>query len=918
MNFLLKAKHSIKWFVFKYIPIFFFLTLFFSHSLEAQVERQVRTPNPQISQNQDTIPPGNIRQGTLISESDTSRNALDSLSTSPKPKSDIETTIKYAANDSIIYLVGGKIVKLYGDAHIIYGSIELEADEIEINYMLNTLSANGKRDSLGRRVGFPIFKDGNEVYETRDLVYNYKTGRARIAEVVTKQGDGYLHGATVYKNERDELLSLGNTYTTCDLEHPHFRIRSVKSKAIPNDKIVSGPFYMEINDVPTPLGLPFGMFPAQKESKSGIIIPSYGDERLRGLFLRGGGYFFDISEYVKLALTGDIYSKGSTALNVSTNYSKRYRYTGSMTFNYTKTRIDTRIEDKSASNDYRLAWSHSPQSRGTGRFSASVQAATSTFNQNNFLGVNMNQNSQRMDQTTRKMNSNVSYNKTFSGTPFSMGVNFRHTQDLITNEVEIGAPDLSFNMNNIYPFQKKTPSLKKSPLDNLNIRYNMNANNRITNNLGRIPGEFQDSIAPFNFETLPNLFENSRKGIRHQAPIATTIKAFKHFTLTPSINYEERWYFEKLDWMYDAERRLIVVADTIQGFNRISNYGFSASLNTRVYGMKTFKKGNVQAIRHIINPNVSFSYTPDFTKASQDYFQKFDFPDGRLIYKSRHEGFIFGGSNIGNSGNIGFGVSNSLEMKVKSPTDSIAKKIPLLNNFAINSAYNIVADSFKLNNINLVANTNILQGKLSLNLGATLDPYQYRLDSVQNRPDGSRRVFQRRVDAYRWENGFSLGQITSANLAVSTNLNPKARDSENNTRDRILDSDLSESDKQFLINNPDVYVDFSIPWSLSINYNLSYTKRGFEDPRIIQTMNLRGDLSLTDQWKINFSTGYDFEQKDVTITNIGINRDLHCWAMSFNWTPFGRFQNYSFNIRVKSSMLKDLKIDRNRSFFDNF
>jgi hypothetical protein len=915
VNFLLKAKHSILRFVFKYIAIIFLLSIAFSHSLVAQVERRVQTkPIPAA---RDTIPvqsPDSLRNLPADSLSVSS----DSLSTAAKSKSDIETTIKYSANDSIIYMVGGKIVKLYGDAHIVYGKIELEADEIEINYVLNTLSAKGKRDSLGRRVGYPVFKDGNEVYETRDLVYNYKTGRARITEVVTKQGDGYLHGAVVYKNERDELLSLGNSYTTCDLEHPHFRIRSVRSKAIPNDKIISGPFYMEINDVPLPLGLPFGMFPAQKESKSGIIFPSYGDERLRGLFLRGGGYFFDISEYVKLAVTGDIYSKGSTALNVSSNYSMRYRYTGSLTFNYTKTRIDQRIEDKSVSNDYRLAWSHAPQSRGTGRFSASVNAATSTFNQNNFLGVNMNPNSQRLDQTTRRMNSNVSYAKTFAGTPFSMGINFRHQQDLITNEVEIGAPDVSFNMNNIYPFQKKTPGLKKSPLDNLNIRYNMNANNKITNNLGRRPGEFQDSIAPFNMDILPNLLQNAKKGIRHQAPIATTIKAFKHFTLTPSINYDERWYFEKLDWTYNPETRQLVVADTIEGFNRIANYSFSVGLNTRLYGMKNFKSGNIQAIRHIVNPNISFSYTPDFTKDSQDYFQKFELPGDRLIYKSRHEGFIFGGSNIGNSGSIGFGVSNSLEMKVKNERDSIARKIPLLNNLSANSSYNIVADSFKLSNINLVANTNILQGKLSLNLTATLDPYRYRVDSVLNLPDGSRRVFQRRIDSFLWEDGFSVGKISNANLAISTNLNPKARENENDTRGRILDSDMSDSDKQFLLNNPDVYVDFSIPWSLSINYNLSYVKRGFEDPRIIQTINLRGDLSLTEKWKVNYTTGYDIANKDITITTIGINRDLHCWAMAFNWTPFGRFQNYTFNIRVKSSMLKDLKIDRNRSFFDNF
>lgn len=916
VNFLFKAKNPNWLFVLRYILIVFLFLFVSSFPTKAQIERQVRGQIPLVS---DTIPPAIKSLDSLrLPARDSALLARDSVLYNPKAKSDIETTINYSANDSIIYLVGGKIVRLYGDAKIKYGKIELEADVIEINYEKNTLSATGKRDSLGRRVGFPVFKEGNDVYETRDLIYNYKTGRARITEVVTQQGEGFLHGDIVYKNERDELLSLGNSYTTCDLEHPHFRIRSTKSKAIPNDKIISGPFYMELNDVPLPLGFAFGMFPAQKESKSGILFPTFGDERVRGMFIRNGGYFFDINDYVKMAITGDLYSKGSHAVNYNAIYNKRYHYNGNLAFNYSKNRSVERIEDRSAANDYRLSWSHSPQSRGTGRFSASVNAATATFNQNNFLGVNRNPNSVRLDNTTRKMNSNVSYNKTFANTPFSMGINFRHSQDLITNDVDIGAPDLSFNMNNIYPFQKKVASLKKSPLDNLNIRYTANANNRITNNFGRRPGELTDSIAPFNFETLPSLLENSRKGIRHQIPIATTVKVMKHFTLTPSINYEERWYFEKLDWTYDPERRQIVVADTISGFNRIANYGFSAGLNTRLYGTKVFKSGNVQAIRHIMNPNISFSYNPDFTKESQGYFQKFDFPDGRLIYKSRHEGFVFGGSGIGNSGSIGLGISNSLEMKVKNESDSVARKIPLLNNFAFNTGYNIVADSFKLSNISWVANTNILQGKFNVNFTASIDPYRYVLDSVQTLADGNRRFFQRRVDQYVWQDRISLGQITSANIAVSTNLNPKARAGENDTRKRIQDSDLSESDKQFLLNNPDVYVDFSIPWSIYISYNLNFTKRGFEDPRITQTLNVRGDLSLTEKWKVNYSTGYDFEGKDITITNIGINRDLHCWTMSLNWTPFGRFQSYFFSINVKSAMLKDLKIDRNRSFFDNF
>lgn len=888
-------------------------------------EKKLRVAKDLLGQNP-ALSDSTFNTDTLSIVSDSLSIISDTTQVKQIPKGDIETTINYSARDSINFSVDTKIVELYGDAKIKYGTIELEADQITIDYNKNTLTAHGQKDSLGRKIGYPIFKNGAEVYETKDITYNFKTGRARISQVVTKQGEGFLHGETVFKNEKNELFSIDNSYTTCNLENPHFRIRSRKTKAIPDDKIVSGPFNLEINNVPTPLGFAFGMFPAKNEASSGLIIPSYGEEQRRGFFLRGGGYFFDISDYIKTTVTGDIYSKGGHGLTVNTLYKKRYAYNGNFNFSYTKVRLSDNIEDVSNQNDYRLTWSHTPQSKGTSRFSASINAATSTFNQNNFIGINGNPNDTRLDNFTRKLSSNINYSKTFPGTPFSLALSARHNQDVGDRangdgQVDLTLPSLSFNMANIYPLRGKSGS-GGSWTDKINLRYTLVGQNQITNNIGRVGSDqTRDSIAPFNFNTLGTYFQNARKGFRHTVPVATSFKLLKYLTASPSFNYEERWYFEQLVYGIDADNpNTAVVVDTINGFNRVYDYSLSTGISTRLYGTYFFKKGkgNIEAIRHVINPNLSFSYQPDFSDEKFGYYQRLTTESGQEILRSRYQGFVYGTPGIGESGSIGLSVTNTLEMKVKSKSDSTdrSKKVPLLNNFGFNTSYNIVADSFKLSNISVRGNTAIFNKKMNINFNGTIDPYTRVLDSTGVNSRDERVFFQRRIDQFAWNNGGGLGQLTSATVAISTNLSPKAREREEKQRDKINNSDLNQADKDFLLNNPDSYVDFEIPWSLRINYSLNYRKTGFEDPEITQTLRFSGDLSLSEQWKITFNSGYDFENKEFTQTNLGITRDLHCWTMGLNWTPFGFFQNYNFTIRVKSSLLQDLKIERNRSFFD--
>ncbi|NOT74491.1 MAG: LPS-assembly protein LptD [Cyclobacteriaceae bacterium] len=941
MNFSLKTKFLAVPFpntTVRFVGIFFLLITVISSY--GQVEKPVASPKGDLK----TLPKDSIGL-----KQDTARVKSDSLAR--KKKGDIETTINYSARDSINSSLDRKIVHLYGDAKIKYGEVELIAEEITIDYEQSTITANGRQDTLGRWIGYPIFTNSGEKYETKKMIYNIKTKKALITEVVTKQGEGFLHGQAVFKNEKNELLSLRNAYTTCDLAHPHYQIIASKAKAIPGDKIVVGPFHMEFNDVPLPLGFAFGIFPSPRQSSSGIIVPAYGEENNRGFFLRNGGYFFDISDYFKLQLTGDIYSKGSSGLYINTSYRSRYSYSGNFNFSYTNNRLTSNIEDPNTVKDFRVTWSHTPLSRGSGRFSASVNAATASYNLSNFLPLASNSTTNRIDATSRKLSSNISYSKTF-GSIATLGINYRINQDLITKQVDMPLPDLSFNLNNLYPLKKVSESMI---FQNLSMRYTMTATNQITNNLGRIDinGTRQpyldlsgnpithDSIAPFNFTNLPTFIRNANKGVRHTIPLSTSFKFLNFFTISPSFNYDEIWYFDKTRWKLSDDSTAAVIDRKEQGFNRLVTYSTSVNLTTRIYGTYFFKRAyGVQAIRHIINPTIGYSYTPNFADPKYEYFDVLRLKNAKYdTYKSVHEGYTYGGARTGTSSVLSFGINNTIEMKVKSKKDTVAKKIPIFNTLSINSGYNFAADSFRLQPFSLAANTNVLNDKLNVNLSAVLDPYQYvkiyeqaKYDSVvavggsdlANRTQ----VVEIQTRNYAWEStqaipfrvikesNFGIGRITSANLALSTNFSSKGQKKDNDTRDKILKSNAPPAEKQYLIQNPDSYVDFDIPWNLRLSYNANYSHSVNSTPKVTQSLRFNGDFSLTKAWKVTYNSGYDFEAKEITTTQLGITRDLHCWTVNLSWVPFGRFTSYTFFIGVKSSLLKDLKLNRTRSFYD--
>ncbi|MDQ3394490.1 MAG: LPS-assembly protein LptD [Bacteroidota bacterium] len=858
-------------------------------------------------QQQDSIDAQNVQPLAPTAESsiDTLNNKNETIfsdSISVTNNGDIQTTILYSARDSIDLDVQNQVMYLYGNAKIKYGDINLEADAIEINYLTNELSAKSGIDSLGKPVGNPVFSDISGTYYTEGIKYNFKTRKAIISGVVTKQDDAYIHGEKIKKNEINEVFISKAEYTTCDLPHPHYDITAKRLKMIPNDKIVSGPFQLRINEVPMPLGFAFGLFPAPRRKSSGLIIPTYGEERLRGFFLRNGGYYFAISDYVDLAVLGEIYTRGTKGLTLSSNYRKRYRYDGAFNFNYLSQRLSQNIEDDNQRNDFRLTWSHRPTSRNNRRFSANVNAATSSYNQNAVLTP--------IENLTSDINSNISYSMPLSKY-FNINLALRHQQNVRENIINLDLPDISLNMNRIYPFQKLGNNPKafyKKIYFAQNFNYKRRVTNRITiprEPIDGIPRPDSVAILPFNFQTFPILWRNAQTSqsepqpLRFSFPLSTSFSAFKHFTVSPTITYTENWYFSRINNRYDPDLEPAdrLVQTDVKGFSRAFNANADVTVRTLLYGFYTPQIGNIKAIRHVITPSLGFRYTPDYSMPIFGFYERIQSDEaGGTELISRYRGSPQGGE----AGSITFDLKNVLEMKVSGKGDSanVDRKIPLLDELSINTSYNIYAIERNLAPIRMTARTRLFKNKVNVSTLATLDPYLY---------DERNQV----RDEYRWNYGMGLGQISSGNININTDLNPKAQKAA-----VAVQPPTNSNHPDDLDPNPEYYVPWDIPWSLRVGYQLAYTKRGNEQSNAVQTLTFSGDLSITEKWKINFTSGYNLAVKEFSMTRIGILRDLHCWELNFNWTPFGYFTSYNLDIHVKAPQLKDLAYKRQRSFND--
>ncbi|MDN3668281.1 putative LPS assembly protein LptD [Echinicola jeungdonensis] len=862
---------------------------------------------------------------------------LDSLpktdTTKAVPKGDIQNPINYYAEDSIVSNFKEQKVYLYRGAWFEYGNIRLEADYIEINWDKSELYASGLEDSTGTVTGSPLFQEGGTSYEIRkQMRYNFESRKAIITDVVTEQQEGLLRGQTVKKDEEGNVYLHKGYYTTCNLEQPHWHISSNKIKSVKGNQTISGPFNLYFNGIPTPIGLPFGFIPDQPEEKaSGIIIPSYGEERRRGFFLRDFGYYFAFNDYIHSRLTGEIFSKGGYGVKLSTVYKKRYRFNGGFNIDFQQFRSPETEETPLDYTTLWVNWSHSPESRGNSRFSASVNAGTTNYNN---LVVNP---TNYMRNTNSEFTSNISYSKTFTGTPFSMSANLRHSQNVQTDEVRLVLPDISVNMNRRTPFR----NVGFEPLKTLNFAWNFNAQNTINNRVEQELGveneflqedQFADTRNPevttFNLQNLPKLLKEAENGFRHSLPVSSNFTLFKYFTGTAGFQYTELWYFDKINYYYNpTEERVDRILE--DGFTRAGYYNSSFNMSTNIYGFYSFKEGSkVEAIRHHLQPTFGFSYTPDFSDPKYGYYQNVQVDnEGNQQLYSRFQGQLFGGPPRGESRSLNINIRNTLEAKVKTKSDTAettTKKVPILQSLNISTNYNFAADSFNLAPINMNTRTSFFDNRFSVAMSATLDPYATR--TTINPETGSETI--NRINEFAWNQGQGLGTLRRANLNLNGSIRPGSTEkTPADTREELTNeyleqggemNEFAESEIDRMANDPSQYIDWDIPWNLNFGYNLSYSKSTRGNTNITQAVNVSGDLSLSEKWKINFNTGFDISTAKITQSMIGIARDLHCWQMNASWIPFGRFTSYNIDIRVKASILQDLKISRRRSFFDSF
>ncbi len=819
-----------------------------------------------------------------ISEKDTllkvSSDTLVSDSVKKEKKAFFEATIEYNSDDTIVFSLTGQKVFLTKNAFVKYGEIELRAYYIELDLEKKEAFAYGIKDSTGTFIDTPEFKDGAEEFTCKELKYNFDTGKGLVNEIITEQEGGFVH-SEITKRIDDKTFYLRNgKYTTCDHPHPHFYVKMTKAKMIKDDKIVSGPLYLVLEDVPLPIGLPFAMFPFSSSYSSGIIVPSYGEEQRRGFNLRGGGYYWAINEYLDLAVTGDIFANGSWGGYMESSYKKRYRFNGRVAAEYhSNTYGDKGLADFSESTDFAIRWNHTQDAKANPyrTFSASVNFSTSNNDRNNSQSIQKITNNQKQ--------SSISYSKKWADSPFSLNASFRHSQNSRDTSISLTLPSMSLNMTQIYPFRAKGKSTNLKWYDKVGVSYSSKLENRINTK----EKELMSS----------SLVKDWQNGYQHSIPISTNFKLTKDLTLSPTLNYQGVLYSKSVKKSWDAtlkDGEGGVRTDTIQGFKYAHNYSTSASLSLspKIYGMYTFKESSkLAAIRHVMTPSISVSYTPEIGIPRSKYYKTYrnEATDKDVEY-SIFEGSVYGTpTGAKESGSISFGLDNNVEAKMRTANDSTGteefKKVKIIESLKFSTSYNMFADSLNWSNIQMSGRTKLFNQKLDLSVRSTVDPYKLNANNIRINEFGPR-LTNASIDL-----GFSLSSKDLKGDSGKDNKNDKSAEPWRDTR----------------------YVDFDIPWSFSIDYGWTYSKPTSKST-VGQRMGVNGNFSLTPKWKVSFSSGYDFTAKEVTSSQFTITRDLHCWQMSFNTIPFGAYQSYNFRINVESSILADLKYEKKQAWQD--
>jgi len=812
-------------------------------------------------------------------------NALDTVSINPKLKK----------------------ITLYNNAKLVYGDMEITSGKIVIDYSKNEIYAGRIKDTSGVLTQSPVFKEGNDVIEPDSIRFNLDTKKALIFNSKTEQsGMNIISEKTKKENDSVYFMDRAKFTTSVDLDNPEYYFLLRNAKVVPGKKIITGLTNMFIADVPTPIGLPFGYFPLTKKRTSGVIFPSFGEQNDRGYFLQNGGYYLAISDHVDLAILGDYYTNGSYGFRLENNYAYRYKFRGNLSFRYENLiKSERGFPDYSKSSIYNLRWSHNQDAKSNpnSRFSASVNLGSSKYFQQSINQLNA---SSFLNNT---LSSSVSYSKTFVGEPqVNMSLTATHSQNTNTQVINMTLPTFQGSVSRVFPFAPKNGT-KKGIIQNINLQYSVRGENRI---------QTTDSLF-FKKE----MFESAKSGFQHSIPLSTNFKLFKYLSFSTSANYKENWTFNTISKTFDNETN-DVITEEIKGFDSFRTYNFSSSLGTTVYGMYDFgKEKKIQAIRHVMRPSISYNINPSFN----DYYETYEVVDAdgltttELEY-TRFEGSIFGSPNNNFSSSIGLSVSNNVEAKVtdRDSTNTEAKKVVILNNLNFSTSYNMASDSLNWSPIRLSGGTQLFDNKMSVNFGATLDPYA--LDENNNK-----------INEFNINTDGNLFRLTSANLTFNYSLSNKGNKDKSKANNRSVNESLRSggrdddlfgqsmdyADSSFLDDEdedeeeiPSELYNYTIPWSLRVAYAVNYNNSRNQKEISSHSIMFSGDLDISPKWSVGASSGYDLKNNGITYTQLRFERDLLSWRMNFSWIPFSSNSQWNFFIGIKSGMLSDIKYDKRR------
>lgn len=852
-----------------------------------------------------------------------------------KSKSALEEPVSYSAKDSITFDYTNSRAHLFGGSQVNYQNLQLTADDISLSLDSSLVHASGRPDSTGAIQGKPLFKQGEDEYEPDRISYNFKTRKAFISNVYTQEGEGFMQSREGKRDSSGVMYVQNGKYTTCDAEHPHFYVSLTRAKMHPGKNVIFGPAYLVVEDVPLPLAIPYGFFPFSSSYKSGFIMPTYGDETTRGFYLRDGGYYFAINDKVDLKVLGEFYTKGSWGLSAQTNYKKRYRFGGNFYFSYQNTKEgEKNMPDYSVSKSFKLTWSHRQDAKAnpTQTFSASVNFATSSYERNNLTSM---YNPESYTQSTRT--SSVSYSKSFSKVGLTLSGTFNLSQNMRDSSISVTLPTLSISQSRFNPFKRKKAAGQERWYEKIAMSYTGTLANSINTKEDKL---FHSSLV-----------KDWRNGMRHQVPISASFSVLNYINVTPSFTFTDRMYTHKVMQGWDTERQ-DVQRDTVYGFYNVYNYNMSISANTKLYGMYRpmpwFGGKKIAAIRHVFTPTVSFSYAPDFSQSRFGFYDSYVKTDANgnvsTVRYSPFSGMMYGTVGQGMTGSVTMDVANNIEMKVRTDKDSTGyRKISLIDELGGSLSYNMAAKRRPWSDLNLRARIKLTK-KYTYSMNAVFATYAYEKDE-------NGRVYV--GDHTEWSRGrFGRFQGTAQNISYSisneTFRKLFGKKHRTTTSDDELDEELDEEEETDPTmqnvdpdrkkgktganqeSNGDVdedgYLKFSLPWSINIGYGVTIRENAqgrFNDKRmrypykLSHTLNLSGNIRISEGWNINFSSGYDFNMHKLSMTTASLSRDLHCFQMSCSMV-ISPYTSYNFTFACKAGTLADaLKWKKQSSYSSN-